>query len=442
MRSPVPIVAWCRIGRRTWWDDVVRIVVLCPHFAPDTAPTGTVMSRLVAEWAARGHRIDVVTALPWYRDHSVADGWQHRLSRTEHVEWGSVTRLHPFPGGDRRDLARRAAGFVGFSALSLFGGVKAGGLLRRADAVVAMSPPLTLGLTGRLVAWSHRAPFVFNVQDVFPDAAERTGAITDRRVLAVARWLERWSYRVADAVTVLSSDLGENVAAKMPPRRRGDVRVISNFVDTDRIRPASRATAYRRELGLGDETVVMYAGNVGFSQSLHLLLDAARARPELTFVVNGGGSALSELRRQADDLRNVIFAPFAPQDRLGEVLASADVHVVPLRAGLGAVSVPSKAYSILAAARPVVAAIDADTEIPRILASADAGVTVAPDDADAFVAALDLVLEDPRRAEEMGARGRAWVMATASPAAAAESYLELFAELGRNERRPAGATRR
>ena len=77
-----------------------------------------------------------------------------------------------------------------------------------------MSPPLTLGLTGRLVGVVRGAPLVFNVQDVFPDAAVETGAITNRRDHRLARWLERISYRRADAVTVLSDDLRGNVAAK------------------------------------------------------------------------------------------------------------------------------------------------------------------------------------------------------------------------------------
>ena len=97
-------------------------------------------------------------------------------------------------------------------------GLGAGGWFRRADAVLAMSPPLTMGVTGRLVAWSHRAPLVFNIQDVFPDAAVETGAITNRHVIAVAGWLERLSYRLADAVTVLSDDLARQ---RRRPRRRG-----------------------------------------------------------------------------------------------------------------------------------------------------------------------------------------------------------------------------
>ncbi len=163
----------------------MKIVVLCPHFEPDTAPTGVVMTRIVRELADLGHELHVVTALPWYRLHQIEQGWTGRWSRKQHTEWGSVTRVHPFPGDDKSNLVRRAAGFVGFSVLAGVAGLRAGGWFRRADAVVAMSPPLTLGITGWAVGVFRRAPLVFNVQDVFPDAAVRTGAITDRRVIAV-----------------------------------------------------------------------------------------------------------------------------------------------------------------------------------------------------------------------------------------------------------------
>jgi colanic acid biosynthesis glycosyl transferase WcaI len=107
-----------------------------------------------------------------------------------------------------------------------------------------------------------------------------------------------------------------------------------------------------------------------------------------------------------------------------------------LRAGLGAVSVPSKTYSILAAGRPVLAAIDPDTEVPRILAASGAGVAVAPDDPVALTAALRTLLDDPAAAAEMGRAGRRWVAEAASPRAVAESYAALIRALGRepNER--------
>jgi colanic acid biosynthesis glycosyl transferase WcaI len=404
----------------------VKLVVLCPHFAPDTAPTGEVMTRIVLGLAERGHHLDVVTSLPWYEHHEVADGWTGRVVRVERTDWGLVRRVHPFPT-DKRSIARRAAGFAGFSAL-----VGLAGLGRRVDGVLAMSPPLPLGLTGRVVATSRRAPLVFNVQDVFPDVAVEVGAITNRRVIAAARRLERITYRCSDAVTVLSEDLRANVAAKLPPSQRDKVRVIGNFVDTQAIRPLDRHTAYRRELGIDDETVVLYAGNVGYSQSLDLVLHAARAwsdRPGVVFVVNGGGSAVADLQAQAAGLSNVRFAPYQPRERLAEVLATGDVHLVPLRRGLAHASVPSKTYAILAAGRPLLASVDPGTEVARITEQADAGLAVPPDDPAAFLAALDRLVADPAGATAMGARGREWVEHWASPSAVAEAYEALFIEL-------------
>ncbi len=408
----------------------MRLAVICPHFAPDTAPTGDVMTRIVLELAALGHELHVVTALPYYRHHRIESGWEGALRRTERTDWGSITRVHPFPGPDKSSIGRRAAGFAGFTALAGLSALGGG----RVDGVLAMSPPLTLGLTGWAVHLVRRGPLVFNIQDVFPDAAIETGAITDRRIIGVARWLERVSYRRSAAVTVLSEELADNVRAKLPERLRGRVRVIPNFVDVEAIRPLDRMTPYRTELGIGEEPVVMYAGNVGFSQSLSMLIECARRRPDLTFVVNGGGSARIALVDEARGLANVRFGDYQPRERVAEVLATGDLHVVPLRRGLGRVSVPSKTYSILAAGRPLVASIDPGTEVDRIVGEARCGVSVPPDDPDAFCSAIGDRIGDRRWLEEAGRNGREWVERWASPTAIATAYAELFAELTGRDR--------
>ena len=405
----------------------LRIAVLCPHFRPDTAPTGAVMTRIVEELAVLGHEIDVTTSLPWYRGHAVEPGWGGRWVQRQETEWGSITRINPFAGADKRNIARRAAGFAAFGALAGAASLRGG----RVDAVIAMSPPLTMGLTGWLTHLVRRGPLIFNIQDVFPDAAVRTGAITNKRLIGAAERLERISYERAAAVTVLSDDLRDNVAAKVRPDKRADVRVIPNFVDTEFIRPQDRMTALRRELGIGTEVVVLYAGNVGFSQSLEMVIDTARSLPSVTFLINGDGAARTDLEQRAAGLTNVRFSGYQPAQRLPEVLATGDIHLVPLKAGLGAVSVPSKTYSTLAAGRPVLAAIDPGTEIPRILDAAHAGISVAPDDPSAFRAALQQLIDDTAGRQSMGVRGREWVEAAASPASIARMYADLIVELNR-----------
>ena len=404
----------------------LRLIVLCPHFEPDMAPTGVVMTRIVHELAARGHELHVVTSLPWYRKHQVETGWAGALWRIEKTTWGSISRVQPFAGQTKSNLVRRAVGFILFSYFVGLRALFAGGFWRRADGVLAMSPPLTLGLIGWHTKLFRGGKLVFNIQDVFPDAAFETGAISNQRVIAAASWLERVSYRRSDSVVLLSDDLANNVQRKLDQKFHKRIRVIPNFVDTQAIVPMSRLTNYRRELGVDESLVVMYAGNVGFSQSLELMIEAARVLPNVIFVINGEGAARKSLEAKAHALSNVKFGDYQDASRLSEVLATGDLHVVPLRRGLGSVSVPSKTYSILAAGRPICAAIDLDTEVPRILAAANAGVCVEPDNQAAFVSAIAAMISDRKSLEEMGASGRKWVEGHASPQSIAQRYEALY----------------
>ncbi len=203
----------------------MRILAVLPHFTPDVAPTGLIGSRLVEELGALGHDIEVVTALPWYEHHAVVAEWQGRPVRRERKPWGYVTRVHPFPTGDKKNIPKRALGFAGFCALS----AAASAIGRPVDVAFAMTPPLPMAATGWLASLARRAPLVLNVQDVFPDVAVELGLLRGRRVIAAASALERWSYARCAAVTVLSQGMRDNLAAKMREPER--LHVIPNFVD-------------------------------------------------------------------------------------------------------------------------------------------------------------------------------------------------------------------
>jgi colanic acid biosynthesis glycosyl transferase WcaI len=406
----------------------VKIVYVVPHFAPDVAPTGTLATQMVERWAERGHSIEVVTSLPWYRDHQVEEGYGGKLVRREDTPWGRITRLHPLPAPDKKNLLRRALSFGGYSTISAAVGARGGPV----DVVVAMSPPLTLGVTGWTIARARRAPFVFNVQDIFPDVAVEIGAIRKPSVIRAAQKLERWCYRHADAVTVLSDDLAENVRRKCHSPDK--VHVIPNFVDTDAIKPGPSHNGYRAEFGLDGKRVVMYAGNVGLSQSLETVIDAAKelsSNDDVIFVVNGQGATRAALEERAHGLSNVRFIDLQPPERLAEVLAAGDIHLVPLRAGLASSSFPSKTYSILAAGRPLIASIDRGSEIARVVERAGAGLTVPPENPAALTDAIRRLLDSPEEAEEMGRRGRDYVERFVSVASVADAYENLFKELGR-----------
>ncbi len=402
----------------------MKIQVLCPHFEPDSAPTGEFMSAIVNNLGDMGHELHVVTALPWYRHHAIEPGWEGSMTQIEERSWGQITRVNPFPT-DKTNIAARAAAFGAFTGIGLITAVTA---RFRPDVVFAMSPPLSLGIAGWLAAKRRGVPFVFNIQDVFPDVAIETGTISSPRVIAAAKKLEKLVYDKADVVTVLSEEMQRNVEKKTNSR----TEIIPNFVDISTFEPQPKENSYRDEFGLTGKRVVMYCGNVGFSQSIELLADAARELADiedLMFVVNGGGSAIAEVHRRAEGLENFKVIPYQPVERVPEVLASADLHVIPLRKGLAWSSVPSKLYKILAVERPVIASVDEGTEVGRVVVDAGAGHSVPPDDPAPLVASLREILTNPAAMAEMGTKGRSWVEEWTTPRKAAESYEAVFEDL-------------
>ena len=404
----------------------MNITIIAPHFAPDTAPTGEVITQIVNELQQLGHQIHVVTSLPWYRNHSVEPGWTKRLIAREKTTWGKITRIHPFASKNRTNLWSRSIAYGAFSCIAALTAT----FTRRTQIILAMSPPLTLGLAGWIAAKRHNAPLILNIQDIHPDAAIATGTISDTRVIQALKRIERLSYEKADAVTVLSDDLRTKLISRIDAESK--LRVIPNFVDTERIYPGDRNNSYRHELGLTDETIVMYAGNVGFSQPLELVLEAAREladRDDIIFVINGNGSRRAYFEREAEELPNVTFMDYQPRQRLNEVLAAGDIHLVPLRKGLSSISVPSKLYSILAAGRPVLVSVDPGTEIDLVVTRSGAGRSVPAGDSREFIAALVALVDDPHGRASAGLEARRFAEEWLSAEAVAESYNDLFFEL-------------
>lgn len=414
----------------------MRLLVLCPHFAPDLhAATGEVMTRLVDGLVDRGHRVDVVTSLPWYKNHDVEAEWRGRPWRVERRDGGRIVRVWPFPT-DKTNIIARAAGFAGFTSLVTGAALTLG----RPDGVLGMSPPIFLGDAAWVVARRWRVPMVFNVQDIFPDVAVDLGALSNPGVIEAARRHERSLYRRADAVTVLSRDQADNVRSKLStdPGRSDDrggeakVVIIGNFVDLDRIRVVERDNDYRRRHGLVGKTVVMYSGNVGLSQSFDLVEVAAehwRDRADVHFVINGEGAARAQVESWAEGMTNVTVADFAPRAQVSEVLGAADIQLILLKKGLARSSTPSKLYANLASGRPVLASIDPGSEVATTLARAGAGVAVPPDDPDAFLRGLAELVDDRGQRELMGERGRSWVEKWMTPDIQAARYEELFLQL-------------
>jgi glycosyltransferase involved in cell wall biosynthesis len=209
------------------------------------------------------------------------------------------------------------------------------------------------------------------------------------------------------------------------------VSIAHNWVNVDQIRPGDRANAFRTAHDLGDHFVASFAGVLGYSQDLDIILAAAntlRDDPKILFLIIGDGVEKPRLEAKARELAltNVRFLPLLPRDEYAAALAASDVGLSTLRADVRTPVVPSKIPSIMAAGRPVVAALPLDGDAPKLIATAEAGYTLAPGDSDALAETIRQLSRDPDLCARLGANGRRYAERELSVEASAARYEALF----------------
>ncbi len=400
----------------------MRLLFVNQHYPPDLAPTGTLLAELAGALAERGHSIHVLTGRPTYEEARGASA-----PRIETRNGVRVARLPIFPRTG--SPVGRLLHYASFAA-SFFA---AGACAPRPDAILAFSStPLVGGLVALALARVRRVPLVYVVHDVYPEVAIALGVLRDGPIARLVAWIEALTWRQAARLVVIGK--GMIPVALERAVRPERITVVENWADVARIRP-SAAAPFRREVGIEDDAfVVQYAGNFGRSQDLDTLLEAARIvkershGPLVRFLFVGGGARAGELRARAKGSENLRFVPFQPNDRVNEVLAAANLALVPLRRGLTRYSVPSKIYSILASGRAVGAAIDAGSDVARIVDEAGCGFRVDPGDASALAEQILRLARDPEHARQLGSKARAWAERNGNLERAVAAYESILTE--------------
>lgn len=278
--------------------------------------------------------------------------------------------------------------------------------VKHPDIVIAETDPPVLGVLGALLKRRWNCRLVYNVRDLYPDIAIANGALKSRFLLGLLERANRLSYRSADCIIVLGEDMRQRLLAKgVAPEK---IALVPDWVDCRSIRPIP-SSPFRRQFG--QSFVVMYSGNLGLSQQLETVLDAAahlRDDAQVRFVLIGEGARKQWLidRARQLGLHNVDFLPYRPREELAESLSAGDLHLVPLFPGAAGCVVPSKIYGILAAGRPFVAIMEDSAEIARLARENSVGFVVQPGDADSLARTIRDAAGRPGELAAMGVRAR------------------------------------
>lgn len=405
----------------------MKICFFNRSYWPDQAATGQLLTELAEDLVAR-HGCEV----------SVVAG------RALHGREGRQGSLWPVSAEERRGVRiLRANGtafprqrFVGRASnyLTYFASAFAASWgLGPQDVVVSLTDPPILGLAALRAARKAGARFVFVCEDVFPDVTVLLEDFHNETVNRALDRINRYLLREADAVVAL----GDRMKGRLVEEKGADpnrVHVIHNWADCEAITPKPKDNAFARAHGLADRFVLMHSGNVGLSQNLDVLVEAAerlKSRERLVVAIVGDGARRQPLQETAArrGLTNIRFFPYQPKEQLDESFATADAFLVSLKQGLEGYIVPSKVYGILASGRPFVAAVEPTCEAAVIAREHHCGTIAQPGDPDALASSIAAMCDDPAGARAMGenARRAAWCY---DRRVAVQAYYYLFAGLG------------
>ena len=393
-------------------------------YYPDTTATGQLLTDLCEDLVREhGYRVSVVTGPPL----QPAADYQRQGAGLVSRETHHGVEIHRVRGTrfDKMRFAGRASNYV-----SYFGGACYAGLrLDRPDVLVALTDPPIIGLAAWLASKRFGAPLVMAFQDLFPEVAALLPDFHSDTINGALQRVNQFLVRRA----AQNVALGETMRARLIENKGAPAErtiIIPSWADTTAIQPALKRNAFAEQHGLADKFIVMHSGNLGLSQGLEHLIEAAallRHIPDVQVVFQGEGVKKAELEEmvRARALPNVSFLPYAPRHRLSEAFAAADVFVVSLQAGLAGYIVPSKLYGFLAAGRPYIAAVEDSCEVAAITRKYDCGLIARPGDPRVLAERVEALYRDRSLASRLGENARAASLGF-DRAAQVRKYADLF----------------
>jgi colanic acid biosynthesis glycosyl transferase WcaI len=385
----------------------MKVLLLTTLYAPDIGANARIMTELAEDFTSAGHAVTVVTTHPHYTAGSAtAPGRQERY-RIEDQDGVRIVRVATYLP-KRRTLPARALSFLSFMRAAPRAVRR---LDLRADLIVAICPPLTTGFAAWKAGRRCRAPYIFCIQDLYPETAIELGYIKNPLLVRAARLFADFVHGRAARLAVISEGFREALASRGIPRER--IGLLPNWVDTERFRPGLQARErLRRELRLDGAFVVLFAGTMGLAQGVEMVAPQAaeilQGEPAIAFAFLGGGLKREEIeaacarRGVADRVR---FVPPQAHERMPDYLSIADAFLVHLHdIPLYRVTIPSKTYEYLAMGRPILMGVQG--EAAALIERAGAGIPFTPESPGALADAALRLYRDRGTGAAMGRRGR------------------------------------
>jgi colanic acid biosynthesis glycosyl transferase WcaI len=364
----------------------MKVLILSINYWPEVTGIGAFTTYRAEHLAASGHHVEVCTTFPYYPEWKVPAPYAGRIAQSEERNGVRIFRGYAYIPNPVTALKRvvHEASFITSATIRAIG-------RKRPDVLLVVSPPLGLTASAILLSRVWRVPYVFDVMDLQPDAASDLGMLPGWALRFLYK-VEEAAYRNARLVTTLTPSMRKKIVDKGVPAEKVELlepRMDDSLVD---LRP-EEGTIFRQRYGFGEKFLVTHSGNMGMKQGLDVVLDAAalhRGDDSMQFLFVGDGADRERIRRRASEMRlaNVRFLPLLNQEDFRGLLAASGICLVTQQNHVSEIAFPSKIVTYLAAGRPIIASVNRECEVARVVCESGAGRVVDAEEPEALALAL------------------------------------------------------
>ena len=411
----------------------MKLLLLPPYFTPESQSSSLLDHHRYEAFANANIEMILYTPTPTRGvTEDVRNEYKSRKRESMYDQKMSVVRYSLMHEG-KNPICRALRYFLGFVKQYYYGRSQ-----KHIDCIFLVSTPPIQGLLGGFLKNKHNVPFVYNVQDIFPDSLVGTGFAKKGGILwKIGSVISNYAYRKADRIIVISQDFKKNLIAKGVPE--GKIEVVYNWVDENAVVPVAKEdNPLFEEFGISrDKFHVVYAGNLGNAQNIDVIIDAAdvlKDEKNVELLIFGTGGLKDQYVEKVKDLQldNVKFFPLQPMERVSQVYGLGDVCVVSCKPGLGGAAMPSKMLSIMSAGRAVVASFDKG-ELTYILENHKCGMFAPAGDATAFAELIKHLSQNVDECKMMGENARKLILQKFTKAYGTARYVEIIKSVVNNK---------
>lgn len=406
----------------------MHILIMGMNYFPEKTAIGPFTYQLSTYLVQQGHEVTVVTTFPHFPEWRIYDEYRGKIFMREKMDGVQVYRVPAYIPKNKKSISR-----IAYDTSFSFFALGAALLTKNIDVIMSVSPPLQIGLSAWVLGKIKRVPFLFQIQDIVPDAAVEVGVLKDTKVIKLALQLEKFVYKKAKAIGFISQGFGENLLNKGVPASK--LHYLPNWINSEFIKPGARDNEFRHQHGIKkSDFLVMYAGNISTKQGLDVLINTAplvRKDKHIKILIIGEGSMKDCLQQRAVEMNldNLSFLGFQPREALPIMFSAADVLFISQKASITEMCLPSKCLYYMASGTPILAAVNKQSEIARLLNKAKCGVVVEPGTAGKLADAILILKESYELREELARNGRAFVKSNFEEAVLLKRIEELLSKI-------------